>query len=154
MEESGPTAIGVLDEKDESQKFFLFCTEYISVSKTDVYFCKGSLWFAKDVSLRVNSPLGEVTMLRLVSRFTSLDSPALLHTNNKIISPLVKSGLVKLETSHSVSLSPHWVAVNYANLGSTKIAFENILVSNFVFMYLLRTSWKFNQSWFFNFASK
>ena len=42
----------------------------------------------------------------LVSSFTSLDSTASLHTENNIFSLLVKSSLVKLETSCTVILPP------------------------------------------------
>ena len=49
---------------------------------------------------------GEGITVRLVPSFTSLDSAASLHTKNNIFSSLVKSTLVKVETSHTVILYP------------------------------------------------
>ena len=48
---------------------------------------------------------GSITV-RLVSSFTSLDSTTSLHTVSNIVSFLLKSSLVKLETSRTVTLSP------------------------------------------------
>ena len=42
----------------------------------------------------------------MVPSFTSLDSAALLHTKNNILSSLVKSSLVKVETSCTMILPP------------------------------------------------
>ena len=48
---------------------------------------------------------------RLVSSLTSLDSTASLHTNNRIFSFMVKSNLVKLETSRTVILPPPMIVL-------------------------------------------
>ena len=48
--------------------------------------------------------VGGSIIVRLVSYFTSLDSAASLHTKKTILSSLVKSSLVKLETSCTVIL--------------------------------------------------
>ena len=42
----------------------------------------------------------------LISSLTRLNSTASLHTNNNILSLLVKSDLVKMETSHTVLIPP------------------------------------------------
>ena len=46
----------------------------------------------------VKFTIGGSITVQLVSSFTSLDSTASLHTNNKIFSVLVKSSLVKVES--------------------------------------------------------
>ena len=48
---------------------------------------------------------------RLVSSFTSLDSAVSLHTKNNIISLLVKSSLIKLETTSRTVILPPTVSI-------------------------------------------
>ena len=60
-----------------------------------------SLCCSKLIMQRSLTVVGSLTV-RLVSSFTSLDSPTSIHKNNNLFSFLIKSSLAKLETSCTV----------------------------------------------------
>ena len=61
--------------------------------------------FSRTLKAENTNVWGSITVL-LVSSFTSMGSTASIHTNNNTFSFLVKSSLVKLETSRTVILFP------------------------------------------------